>query len=221
MRLAGQQAVVIGGAKGIGRALSRALVEAGAEVILTDPSPGVAVDFAQTLGQRGLRWDTAADTPDVGTPGIIALAFESSGSAPEALTEMAATFAATIEQLVPAIETGGGGAIVAVLVLPTTPNAWDEARAGWLKSATSSLASRFARAHVRVNAVIALLDDAPDLPSFMATRAAAPPPPVPLAALPGPRTIAAAALSLCGQDAASVTGQVLRLDGGQSCRTGT
>lgn len=217
MRLAGQQAVVIGGARGIGRALARALVEAGAETILTDPSPGVAEDFAQTLGQKGIRWDAAENAPDVGTPGLVVLAFDPAAPAPDALSDMAATFAAAVEQVVPLTEAQGGGALVAVLALPPAPDIWDEARVGWLSSATAALAARSAPTGVRVNAVIALVDDAPGLPSFMAARATAPPPAVPLAVLPGPRAIAAAALALCGDDAGAVTGQVLRLDGGRGC----
>lgn len=220
MRLAGQRALVIGGAKGIGRALSRALVEGGAEAVLTDPSPGVAMEIAQTLGQRGVQWDAAEAMPDVGAPGVVILAFDPAGPAPGTLAEMATTFAAAVEQFIPPMQARGGGALLAALALPPVPDVWDEARAGWLASATVALAARFAPARVRVNAVIALVDDTPGLPSFMAARAAAPPS-VPLAALPDPRAMASAALALCGEDASSITGQVLRLDGGRGCGAGS
>lgn len=216
MRLAGQRALVIGGAKGIGRALSRALVEGGAEAVLTDPSPDVAREFAQTLGQRGVQWDAVEELPDDGAPGIVILVFDPAGDAPGALADMATTFAAAVEQFIPPMQARGGGALLAALALPPVPDVWDEARAGWLASATAALAGRLATAGVRVNAVIALMDDAPGLPSFMAARAAAPPS-VPLAALPGPRALAASVLALCGDDAGSMTGQVLRLDGGRGC----
>lgn len=222
MRLAEQRALVIGGAQGIGRVLSRALVEAGAAVILSDPDADQAESFARTLGQTGLGWDMSGDAPPadvIGEPDLAVITCDMSGPSGAVLNDLTQAFDAVVEQILPQMQ--GGGAALAVLALPPAPDFRHEAAAGWLAAATRALASRFASAQIRVNAVIALLDDAPGLPSFMGSRVASPLPAVPLATLPGPRTVATAALSLCGADAASVTGQVLRLDGGLNCGGGT
>jgi len=226
MRMAGGTAIVIGGAQGSGRALSRALTGAGARVIVTDPDAGVAATFAQGIGQQGLACDPgdgaalARLAGEAGDADLVLLALDGSGGDAALLARsVAATVAGAVAHLAPVLEARGGGALLCVLTLSPAPDPWQEAAAGWLGAATVALSARLAARRVRVNAVVALADDAPPLPRFMAARAAAPAPQVPLAALPGPRAIAAAALSLCGEDAAAVTGQVLRLDGGRGAAT--
>lgn len=221
--MAGETAIVINGAQGVGRALSRALGDSGARVILTDPAPGVAADFAGTLGQTGLECDPSGNaalaqiaetTSDLD---VAVVSLDGTGADPvSTLSAITLPVVHASTYLAPVIGAGGGGAVLFVLILPAQPDPWHEASAGWLTAATRGLAAQLAPKGIRVNAIVALADEAPPLPRFMAAGSSAPPPEVPLAALPGPRAIAAAALTLCSSDADSMTGQVLRLDGGRA-----
>lgn len=212
MGMAGQQAIVIGGAQATGRALVRALLEAGAEVRSTlagstppalDCDPADAAAFA-ALAEGAGAFDLAALTLE-GAQGDLA--------------GISAAIHGAAAHLIPAMVARGGGALLFVLTLSAEPDPFHEAAAGWLATATAALAARHASERLRVNAVVALTRDAPALPRFMAAAAAAAPPPVPLATLPDPRAVAAAALALCGSEAAAITGQVLRLDGGRAAVT--
>lgn len=218
MQMHGQQAIVIGGAQGAGRALSRALIAAGARVTVAAPGEGVAETFAATIGQQGIDCDPGDDASLLrlahagGEFGLVVVALAATGGDPGPMVAAVRSIDAVLG---PAMAARGGGAFLFVLTLPPAPDPWHEAAAGWLAAAVAALAARHAGAGLRVNAVVALADDSPALPSFMSTSAPAAPPTAPLGALPCPREIAAAALALCGSGARVITGQVLRLDGGQ------
>lgn len=211
MGLVGRQAIVIGRAQAAGRAVLRALLEAGAEVHGDLPDATTPVDSAAaeatsiaTLAESAGRFDLAVLTLD-GMQGDVAA--------------ISAAVRETAVHLLPAMASRGGGTLVMALTLPAAPDTFHEAAAGWLSTATASLAARHAGDKLRINAVVALVSDTPVLPRFMAAAAAATPPPVPLATLPDPRAIAAAVLALCGSDATAITGQVLRIDGGRGSVT--
>ncbi|MBW7921538.1 MAG: SDR family oxidoreductase [Rubellimicrobium sp.] len=213
--MAGQKAVVIGGAQGAGRTIARTLAAAGAAVTLTDATAGTAAAFAQTFGQAGADCDPGdgdALRRLAGEAGDCALVVLVVNGADIAATAQAAQH--TVEAFIPALS-AQRGALVLALSLPPAPGVWHEAAAGWVAAATAALAGRHAGDGVRVNAVIGLAPDAPALPRFMSAGPAPAPAPVPLGRLPDARAFAAAVLALGGADAAAITGQVLRLDGGR------
>lgn len=217
MQISGQRAIVVGGVQGPGKALARALVGAGARVTLAAPGAGVAASFAAMIGQQGIDCDpgdAAALARQVeGQEFALAAVVLAAGDGDPG--PLAAALRGVETALVPGLA-ARGGALLVVLGLPPAPDPWQESCAAWLESAVAGLAARHAGAGVRVNAVVALVNEEPALPSFMtAGAAAAAAPPVPLGRLPGPRDVAAAALMLCDAGAGAITGQVLRLDGGR------
>ncbi|BBX29722.1 SDR family NAD(P)-dependent oxidoreductase [Mycolicibacterium alvei] len=71
-RLAGKQAIVTGAGSGIGAALCRALVAAGAEVLCTDIDEGAAAQTAAPLGARSARLDvTDAAAVQAAVDGVV------------------------------------------------------------------------------------------------------------------------------------------------------
>lgn len=220
-----RRGLVMGGARGTGQAIARALAEAGMRLILTDEDAAAAEAAARPLGATGLaclpmdggsvgRLAYAASDA-AGDLDLLVLALNGAGRAAPTDAEFdAATHARMrplfhlVRHFAPAMLARGQGAVLMVLTLPPGPDVWAEAAAGWVAGAVRALAADWAASGVTINALVVRRDDSPALPRFM-TRPA--PAPVPLGRLPQPAEIASAALALCGP---AVTGQVLRLDGG-------
>ena len=78
--LAGRRALVTGSARGIGRAIARALAECGATVAVHGVRPSDALD--QSLADvRAFTPESAAVTGDLGEPGCAQMLFEATSSA--------------------------------------------------------------------------------------------------------------------------------------------
>ncbi|MCC7321394.1 MAG: SDR family oxidoreductase [Rubellimicrobium sp.] len=228
--MAGLEAVVIGGGHGAGLALVRGLTDAGASVLLTAPDEGTATTLARSLGQEGRGCDPADDAALALLAGhvqaarppadLVAVSLGLNGAATGDPAAFAAGIVtpvmAVLHHFAPPMQARGRGAFLLLLTLPPDPDPFAEGAAGWLSAITRTCAGRWAADGVRANAVVALVQDAPALPRFMAARApAAAPPPVPLGMLPRMQDVAAAALALCAPAAAAMSGQVVRLDGGR------
>jgi 3-oxoacyl-[acyl-carrier protein] reductase len=100
----------------------------------------------------------------------------------------------------------------------STPGWHGPARA-WLTAATEAMAAELAPDGLRVNAILPVIDDSPSVPSFMGgTRSAARQQAlatIPLGRFAAPDDIGQAAVFLCSDAAAFLTGVILPVDGGR------
>lgn len=235
--LAGQTALVTGGAKGIGAAISATLAEAGARVTVADLDAVAGEALADRLGGRFIRLDvtdldacaTAARTltPDVlvANAGIV-------HNAPTAEIDPAdwrrvidvnlSGVFNTLRAFGPAMVVRGSGACVCtssmcgeVSVWPQPQAAYNAAKAG-VNLLVKSTAVEWARSGVRVNAI------APGYTATELTLAGRSRPEwfdvwmerTPMGRLGEPQEIADSVLFLCSAAASFITGTVLTVDGG-------
>jgi len=130
----------------------------------------------------------------------------------------------TARHVVPAMKAAGGGAILNIAstggVSPRPNLAWYNASKGWMISAARAMAIELARWKVRVNAINPVAGDTPLLATFMGGEDT----PagrerilgtIPLRRLSTPADIASAAVFLCSDEAAMITGVALEVDGGR------
>jgi len=130
----------------------------------------------------------------------------------------------TARHIVPAMKAAKAGAILNIAstggVSPRPNLAWYNATKGWMITATRAMAIELARWNVRVNAINPVAGDTPLLATFMG---GADTPEarerilttIPLRRLTTPADIAGAAVFLCSDEAAMVTGVALEVDGGR------
>ncbi len=129
----------------------------------------------------------------------------------------------TARALVGAMKARGSGAILNVAstagVSPRPNLAWYNASKGWMITATRAMAVELAPHGVRVNAVNPVAGETPLLKSFlgedtpeMRAKFLAT---IPLGRFSTPDDIANAALYLCSDEAAMVTGICMEVDGGR------
>jgi NAD(P)-dependent dehydrogenase (short-subunit alcohol dehydrogenase family) len=245
-RLDGRKALVTGGARGIGRAISFALAGAGASVTVADIDGPAAENTAATIGEHGASATALVlDVTDV------------------AAVEAAAKASADVDILInnaglvtnaPALETTDAdwrrvlsvdldgvficsrafgramaarrlGAIVNIgsmagdiVVYPQGQPAYNAAKAG-VAMLTKSLAAEWAKSGVRVNAV------APGYTATELTLLGRSKPEwfqtwldrTPMGRLGEPDEIAAAVLFLASDAASFMTGSIVTVDGGYTC----
>jgi 3-oxoacyl-[acyl-carrier protein] reductase len=130
----------------------------------------------------------------------------------------------TARHIVPAMKAAKSGAILNIAstggVSPRPNLAWYNATKGWVITATRAMAIELARWNVRVNAINPVAGDTPLLATFMGgvdtpearERILTT---IPLRRLTTPADIANAAVFLCSDEAAMVTGVALEVDGGR------
>ncbi len=130
----------------------------------------------------------------------------------------------TARHIVPAMKAARAGAILNIAstggVSPRPNLAWYNASKGWMIAATRAMAVELARWQIRVNAINPVAGDTPLLATFMGGEDT----PearerilttIPLRRLSTPADIAAAAVFLCSDEAAMITGVALEVDGGR------
>jgi len=130
----------------------------------------------------------------------------------------------TARHVVPAMKAAKSGAILNIAstggVSPRPNLAWYNATKGWMIAATRAMAIELARWSVRVNAINPVAGDTPLLATFMGGEdtpeaRARILTTIPLRRLTTPADIAAAAVFLCSDEAAMITGVALEVDGGR------
>ncbi|MEP3347232.1 MAG: SDR family oxidoreductase [Litoreibacter sp.] len=129
----------------------------------------------------------------------------------------------TAKHVVPLLKMQGSGAILNVAstagVSPRPRLNWYNASKGWMNTATKTMAVELAPDGVRVNAINPVAGETPLLKSFMgedtpevrAKFIAT----IPLGRFSTPEDMANAALYLCSDEAAMVTGVCMEVDGGR------
>lgn len=241
--LEGTRHVVTGGSSGIGLAVARRLVGAGAEVCLVARRPGPLEAAVGDLGDRA--WNCACDVAEVAAVDRLAAAVvdrwggldglvNNAGLAPMATldeTEPDAwdrAFAVNVRApyllcraLRPAFDAAGGGAVVNVsstLAEKAIPGmaAYNAAKAA-LNQLTRSLALEWAPA-IRVNAVMPAVVDTPihATRGLSSEQVSAMGRLHPMGRIGTPDDVAAMVVHLLSDEAAWTTGAVIPVDGGMT-----
>jgi len=241
-RLAGRVALVTGGASGFGEGIVRRFVAEGAKVAIVDRDGAGAVRLAEALGTaaQAVEADIAsgADVARVAaTVGDIDILVNNAGvgSTPQPLEMLdeaafdrlfavnARSIYLTARAFVPAMREAGRGVILNIAstgaVRPRPGLAWYNASKGWVVAATRAMAIELAPAGVRVVAINPVAGETPLLATFMGgdseegrARMVAS---IPLGRLSTPTDMANAAVFLCSDEAAMITGVALEVDGGR------
>lgn len=129
----------------------------------------------------------------------------------------------TAAALLPAMKAAGRGAILNIAstgaIRPRPGLTWYNASKGWMVTATRAMAIELAPFGIRVNAINPVAGATPLLATFMGedseearARMVAS---IPLGRLSTPADMASAAVFLCSDEAAMVTGVALEVDGGR------
>lgn len=227
-------AMVAGGGGGIGRAVCARLLEAGARVVSIDrhghPPPAGAESIACDLtdsAEVAAAVDTAAAM--IGPIGIVVHCAGITRDGP--LTRMSdddwrAVLSANLDSAFyllrgagPRLRSSGGGAVVLVSSINGERGKAGQANYAASKAGLVALgrtaAREWGRHHIRVNVVSPGWTETAmtaDLPDELRQRALAD---TALGRLGGPDDVASAVLFLCTDASRHITGQVLRVDGGQ------
>ena len=244
MRLGGKTAVVTGGASGFGAGIARAFVAEGASVAIADLNVEGARALADELGATPLACDVSdngsvaamlAGAEQVLGPvdilvnnaGIthmpMALEDVSEADFDRVLAVNAKSVYLTARHIVPRMKARGSGVILNIAstagVSPRPRLNWYNASKGWMITATRTMAVELAPFGIRVNAINPVAGETPLLASFlgedtpeMRAKFLAT---IPLGRFSTPGDIANAALYLCSDEAAMVTGVALEVDGGR------
>lgn len=129
----------------------------------------------------------------------------------------------TARHVVPIMKQQGAGAILNVAstggVSPRPNLAWYNASKGWMITATKAMAVELAPSQIRVNAINPVAGETPLLATFMGEDTpeirekflAS----IPLGRFSTPADMGAAAVYLCSDEAAMVTGIAMEIDGGR------
>ncbi len=243
-RLAGKRALITGGARGIGRAISAAYAAAGADVVVADLLGPEARDTASDIGGFGIEMDVtdlasikAGVAEAEAKMGGIDILVNNAGTThlPSELETISEAdfdkvFAVncksvylTGKHIVPLMKQAGQGVILNVAstagVSPRPRLTWYNASKGWMNTATKSMAVELAGHGIRVNAINPVAGETPLLKSFMGEDT----PEVrakflatiPLGRFSTPEDMAGAACYLCSDEASMVTGVCMEVDGGR------
>jgi 3-oxoacyl-[acyl-carrier protein] reductase len=242
--LAGRTAIVTGGGSGFGAGIVARFAAEGARVMVADINADAAgavadsvdgiacavdVSDAASVAAMAASARAAFGTPDilVNNAGITHVAGpmedveEAMFDRVMAVNNKAVYLAA--RQFVPAMKAAGGGVILNIAstagVSPRPNLSWYNASKGWMITATRAMAVELAPFGIRVNAVNPVAGETPLLASFMGedtpemrARFLST---IPLGRFSQPADIAAAALFLCSDDAAMITGVAMEVDGGR------
>ncbi len=244
MRLAGKTAIVTGAGSGFGAGIVRAFAREGAEVLVADVNMDAAMVVAEEVqgtafevdvsnGERVSSMAHAAldlwGRVDilVNNAGITHLPKPMEEVEEEEFDKVLAVNAKSVyltaKYLVPAMKAARAGAILNVAStagLSPRPNLnWYNASKGWMITATKTMAVELAPHGVRVNAICPVAGETPLLKSFMGEDT-----PeirakflstIPIGRFSTPDDMGNAALYLCSDEAAMVTGVALEVDGGR------
>lgn len=240
--LQGRVAVVIGGHSGFGLAISRRFVAAGARVVIAGRRADVLAEVAGDIGAEHAICDITDDAQvaalvqhAMGSLGGVDMVVNCAGFeqstpladlTPERLEPMhAVQFTGALyvmRHFANAMAATGGGVVLNLSSQTAhTParglTAYASAKAG-IEYATKIAAVEYGDRGVRFNTIAAGLIETPMTAAIFAFPQAieAVRELTPLARMGHPDDIAAAALFLCSDDAAFITGQTLCVDGGAS-----
>lgn len=245
--LEGRRVVLTGATGGLGTAIARRLLDEGASVALTDVDESALRDLADTLGGDTLvagldvadagawkrtvaavldRWGAVhglVNNAGIGSIGTVETETRERWDQVVAVDQLGTWLG--MQHLGPAIEAGGGGAIVNVAsILGATgglANSFSYAAAkGAVRTMTMNAALHWAQRGVRVNAVVpAFIGTAPLLERFGGSeRHRAMLDNTPMGRLGRPEEVAAAVAFLVSEDSAYTTGSELYVDGGWVAR---
>ncbi|MEM0937497.1 MAG: glucose 1-dehydrogenase [Pseudomonadota bacterium] len=238
--LDGKTALVTGAGSGFGAGIARAFAADGASVGVADIAPDAARAVAEEIGGLALTVDVAdaasvaamADAfgrPDilVNNAGIthppMALEDVAEDTFDRVFAVNAKSVYLTARAFVPGMKARGAGAILNVAstagLSPRPRLNWYNASKGWMITATKAMAVELAPAQIRVNAIAPVAGETPLLATFMgedtpemrAKFLAT----IPLGRFSTPTDMGAAAVFLCSDGAAMITGAVLEVDGGR------
>jgi len=242
--LKGKTAIVTGGGSGFGAGIVARFAAEGAQVMVADINGDAAARVAAGIEGIACEVDVAdagsvaamADAAQsafgsidilVNNAGITHVAGPLEDVDEEmfdrvmAVNNKAVYLAA--RQFVPMMKAAGSGVILNVAstagVSPRPNLSWYNASKGWMITATKAMAIELAPFGIRVNAVNPVAGETPLLASFMGedtpemrARFLST---IPLGRFSQPADIAAAALFLCSDDAAMITGVAMEVDGGR------
>lgn len=239
MGLQGRTAVIIAGGTGFGAAISRALAEAGARVMVGDSDETAAqmlaqeidglwseVDPLQNSSLGALAYKVADQLGDIDIlvnahlPALTPKPLDEWSEAEFDAALLAQTkplFLAT-RHFVPAMKARRSGVILSILGPAKTTVSWPDAARGWGETAIKAVALELGPFGIRVNALSLLADSSPVLPSFMggkknddrARKLAS----IPLGRFTLADDLGAAAQFLCSDAASLITGSVIDVNGG-------
>jgi 3-oxoacyl-[acyl-carrier protein] reductase len=244
MRLDGKTAIVTGAGSGFGAGIAARFAAEGAQVLVVDLNEGAAQGVATDIGATAQVTDVSRAS-DVAAMTEAALAkwgridilVNNAGitHAPRPLEDVseeefdrvlsvnAKSVYLTARAIVPHMKAAGAGAILNVAstagVSPRPNLNWYNASKGWMITATKTMAVELAPFGIRVNAVNPVAGETPLLKTFMgedtpeirAKFLAT----IPLGRFSTPQDIANAALYLCSDEAAMITGVAMEVDGGR------
>jgi len=232
-QLAGQVAVVTGGSGGIGTAIVHALREAGAIAVSLDVSPppsedtpwikcdvrddaSVASAIAQVASERG-RLDLAIHGAGVSRESVVWKLAVDDWDFIQSVNLRGAFL--LLRHAIPQMRLGGGGRIVLIGSINGSRGKFGTSAYSASKAGLLGLAKSVARETGRFGILINVVE-----PGWVRTPLTeAVPKPIQEAAvaetvtgkLTEPADVAAAVVFLCGPGASQITGQILRVDGGQ------
>ena len=244
MRLQDKRAIVTGGGSGFGEGIAARFAAEGAQVVIADIHLENAQKVAGAIGGHAIQTDVAASdsvaaliSQATDLMGGIDILVNNAG-----ITHMPALMEdvseadfdrviavncksvyLTARALVPLMKKQGAGAILNVAstagVSPRPKLNWYNASKGWMNTATKAMAVELAPSGIRVNALNPVAGETPLLASFMgedtpemrAKFLAT----IPLGRFSTPEDLANAALFLCSDEAAMVTGVCMEVDGGR------
>jgi 3-oxoacyl-[acyl-carrier protein] reductase len=244
MRLEGKTAIVTGAASGFGAGIARRFAAEGAEVMIADMNYTAARALADEVGGLACEVDVSRDgsvtemarlasttwgrvdilVNNAGTTHLPAFMEEvSEAEFDRVFAVNAKSVYLTARHIVPMMKAAERGAILNVAstagVSPRPRLNWYNASKGWMITATRAMAVELAPFGVRVNAINPVAGETPLLKSFMGedtpevrARFLAT---IPLGRFPTPEDMANAALFLCSDEAAMVTGVAMEVDGGR------
>jgi 3-oxoacyl-[acyl-carrier protein] reductase len=194
VRLRGKNAIVTGGASGIGAGIVRRFVAEGARVAIADVNAAAAAALAGELGSAALA--LAVDVTSAASVAALAAAAGSElgpidilvnnagvGHVPQLLEDLdeaefervlsvnVRSIYLTARAFVPAMKARRRGAILNIAstagVSPRPRLTWYNASKGWVITATRSMAVELAPSGVRVNALNPVASETPLLATFM------------------------------------------------------
>lgn len=245
MRLKDKTAIVTGAGSGFGAGIARRFAAEGARVMVVDINAAAAAAVAAEIGGIAQATDigdgaavaalaAAATAAFGGAPDILVnnagvthlpayMEEVSEADFDRVLRINTKSIYLLARELVPGMKARGSGAILNVAstagVSPRPKLNWYNASKGWVITATRAMAVELAPFGVRVNAINPVAGETPLLKSFMgedtpeirAKFLAT----IPLGRFSTPEDMANAALYLCSDEAAMVTGVAMEVDGGR------